>query len=323
MLARYDDGMRRPFFVFALAFAGLGLALAQESSPPAQPAKPPKLAKPLKAALETIKAADIQKHVDYLASDELEGRFANSLGARAAAVYVEKHFSAAGLEPLGEGSTFAQPLAKGDLAPNVVGLCRGSGAGFVLITAHYDHLAPRKKGEDRIYNGADDNASGTAALLEIAEALSKLDERPSSSIVLVAFNGEEVGLVGSRHFVAHPPFPLAEIRGVVNLDMISRGQENVIFCEGEARAPLLAAALRRANEFVGLEIRWNEHPAWLRQSDQYAFLEKSVPALYLGVEDHEDYHETSDHADKILAGLAEKVTRLAFLAALDAASEER
>jgi Zn-dependent M28 family amino/carboxypeptidase len=272
------------------------------------------------AALASIRAEDIRAHVTFLASDELAGRSAKSREARRAAAWIAQRFGAAGLEPLGDEGTFLRALADAALSPNVAGILRGSGPGYVLVTAHYDHLAPRKKGEDRIFNGADDNASGTAALVEIAEALEKLT-RPRASIVLVAFTGEELGLRGSRDFVERPPFPLAEVRGVVNLDMISRGEPNLVFCEGEPQAPRLAAAARKANETVGLEIRWNEHPEWLAQSDQWSFLKKDVPALYFGVEDHEDYHRVSDTADKILAPLAEKVTRLAFLIALDVAGE--
>ncbi len=305
-------GMRRARLAGLLLLAGLPSAAApQEDGAARSPC----------AALASIRAADIRAHVDFLASDELAGRAAKSPEARRAAAYVEERFRAAGLEPLGDHRTFLQAVEAEALSPNVVGGFRGREKGFVLVTAHYDHLPQKKKGNDRIYNGADDNASGTAALLEIAEALAKLEERPSASIVLVAFTGEELGFRGSRAFVEHPPFPLAEIRGLVNLDMISRGKENLIFCEGEAKAPRLARAARRANEVVGLEIRWNEHTDWLAQSDQWPFLEKGVPALYFGVEDHEDYHRPSDTADKILAPLAEKVTRLAFLLALDVARE--
>jgi hypothetical protein len=298
------------------------LALALLASLPARRADLPREALAgVKAALESIRAEDIRADVAFLASDELAGRSARSPEGRRAAHWIAERFQGAGLEPLGDAGTWLQAVENDALAPNVVAILRGDGPGYVLLGAHYDHLPPRKKGDDRIYNGADDNASGTAALLEIAEALGKLAERPRASVVLVAFTGEELGLRGSRAFVEHPPLPFSELRGVVNLDMISRGQENLIFCEGESKAPRLAAAARKANENVGLEIRWNVHPEWLRQSDHWPFLQKDVPALYFGVEDHDDYHRPSDTADKILAPLAEKVTRLVFLLALDVASE--
>ena len=234
-----------------------------------------------------------------------------------AAEYVRRHFAAAGLEPVGE--SFFHDVAD-DLAPNVVAQRRGTGRGYVLFTAHYDHLAPRAdaaEGEDAIYNGADDNASGVAAILELADAFAALDPPPAATMVLVAFTAEEIGLRGSKHFAAHPPFPLGEVRAVINLDMISRGDENRIFCEGAGRFPLLAAAVGRANEVVGLEVRHDEHPEWSGASDHAPFLEKGVPALYFGVEDHEDYHRVTDHADKVLPRLIERVARLVFLTGLE------
>ncbi|MEW6071389.1 MAG: M28 family peptidase [Planctomycetota bacterium] len=143
---------------------------------------------------------------------------------------------------------------------------------------------------------------------------------PPATLVAVAFTGEEIGLVGSRFFVAHPPIPLEEIRGVFNLDMVSRGEPNLVFCEGGPSAPELRAAVERANDRVGLDIRFDAHPEWLHASDHGPFLDVGVPALYLGVEDHADYHRVTDHADRILPELAARVARLAFLAALDLAS---
>jgi hypothetical protein len=297
------------------------LALASACAAPVAGSRPESLdagAGTRSEALDTIRAEDVQRHVDYLASDELGGRWSPSPEARLAADYVAAAFAAAGLEPLGDDGTWFQSIDD-RLAPNVVGIERGTGPGYVLVTAHYDHLRPRGAGEDRIFNGADDNASGTAAVLEIAEAFGRLERATTASVVFVAFTAEEMGLRGSRFFVQHPPFGLDEIVGVVNLDMVSRGEENLIFCEGGPDAPELLAAAERANAVVGLEIRHDRHPEWLRQSDQWPFLQAGVRALYFGVEDHPDYHRVSDHADRILPVLTERVARLVFLILLDVA----
>jgi len=261
-----------------------------------------------------ILAADIQAHVDYLASDEMAGRGARTPEARVAADYIAAQLAGSGVEPLGDDETWFQTVDE-ELAPNVVGIVRGQEPGFVVISAHYDHLPPLESGDDRIFNGADDNASGVAAVLEVGAALGALETPPRRSIVLVAFTAEELGLRGAYHFVANPPLPLDELLGNLNMDMISRGEENLLFCEAGKGAEALLEAVRRANETVGLDIRYGEHPRWIRQSDQYAFVRAGHPALYFGVEDHVDYHKVSDHADKILPGLAASVAQLVYLTA--------
>jgi len=258
-------------------------------------------------------------HVEHLASDELQGRAAGAPSGREAAGYVADRFADFGMESFGEG--YFLPLADEKLSPNVVAFVRGRGPGFYLVSAHYDHLGVRGGGEDNVFNGADDNASGTAAVIELARAFSACAHELETSVVFVAFSAEELGLRGSRHFVAHPPFPLAELRGVVNMDMIGRGEDDLVFCEGADKAPELEAALREANARVGLRIRCGEHPEWIRASDHYPFMQAGIPAIYLGVEDHPDYHQASDHADKLLPLLIESVTRVVFGAIYELATE--
>ncbi len=264
-------------------------------------------------ALASIRAADVQAHVDYLASDALEGRPADGEGALVAADYLAAHFERFGLRPLGDDGTYFRSIEEEGIAPNVVAVLPGTGPDYFLITAHYDHLPPRESGEDRIYNGADDNASGTAAVLELAEAFALLKPQPRASVVFVCFTAEEMGLRGSRHFTEHPPFPLERILGVINLDMISRGRENLIFCEDGGTADWLKSLAEGCNDAVGVEIRFDKHPEWIPASDHYPFMQAGVPTLYFGVEDHEDYHRVTDHADRILPELAKRVARLTFL----------
>lgn len=196
-----------------------------------------------------------------------------------------------------------------------------------MISAHYDHLPPLKRGGDRIFNGADDNASGTAAVLELARyfaARARAGERPGPTLLFAAFTGEELGLLGSRAFVRSPPVEREHLWADLNLDMVSRGREDLIFCEPGEGADFLLAAVRSANAMLGeLELRVGEHPEWLVQSDQDSFLRAGIPALYFGVEDHEDYHRVTDSAEKVLPELIARVARLVArtVGELDAGSE--
>ena len=299
--------------------AVLVLALQEEADKPEALLPIPEEWAPV---LESIAAEDLQRHVNYLASDELQGRHYRSEGARKAAAYIAKRFEEAGLEPAfvdAEGvSSFFQPLEDPEISPNVAALRPGTGEGTYCLTAHYDHLAPRAKGEDRIYNGADDNASGVSALLEIARALDLLENPLESSLLLVAFTGEEVNLCGAAYFVKHPPLALESFHGVLNMDMISRGREDLLFVETWGKAPLLEASVRQANRSIGLDLQFDRHAGWLVQGDHFLFVRKGVPTVYFGVEDHEDYHKVSDHADRILAPLLERTARLALLTVLHA-----
>jgi len=250
----------------------------------------------------------------------LQGRHYRSLEGRKAAKYIAEKWKLAGLTPLPTKNSMYLPTDDVRDAPNVAAMHKGTGNTYVVLTAHYDHLKPRRSGKDKIYNGADDNASGVAALLAIANALEILQTPLQSSIVLVAFTGEEAGLVGSEHFASNPPIPLHNIRGLINLDMISRGEPNTIFLEGAPSAPRINLAITKANKQIGLEIVRNAHPDWLYRSDQAPFLERGVPAVFFSVEDHEDYHRVTDHTDKIIPELAAKTAQLAYLAAIDLAN---
>ena len=269
--------------------------------------------------VQTITANNILADVKWLASDEMQGRHYLSDEARHAAKYIATKWKDAGLVPLPNETSMYLPTDDFRVSPNVAAMLRGTQESYILITAHYDHLKPRKFGEDKIFNGADDNASGTAALIAIAKALGELQVKPAASIVLVAFTGEEAGFIGSEHFVRSAPIPMRTIQAVINLDMISRGESNTIFLEGAPDAPRISRAIANANNEIGLTIIRDTHPDWLYRSDQAPFLEVGVPAVFLSVEDHEDYHQVTDHTDKIIPELATKTAQLVFLAAIDLA----
>ncbi|MCS7034544.1 MAG: M20/M25/M40 family metallo-hydrolase [Phycisphaerae bacterium] len=273
-----------------------------------------------------ISAERLMADIAFLSDDAFAGRDARSDEARRAAEFIANRFRAAGLSPLEGASGFFHCVSDPSMAPNVIATRPGRGRDFVIVSAHYDHLgvdtSPTTR-PDRIFNGADDNASGVAAILAIAEALQAADPPLDASIVFIAFTGEEQGLRGSRMVAGKPPFPLQRVRGMFNLDMIGRGEEDLIFIDGGRQADRLRAALRSANESgkLGLRLRFDEHPEWLDRSDQGPFIRRRVPAVLLSVEDHPDYHEVTDHADRILPRLVERVTRLVLLATIDLASD--
>jgi len=294
----------------------------------------------LRGALALVTPEAMQALVDELASDAMNGRYYLSDDGHRAARFVASEFEKAGLTPGVDGSWFqplsdenapgratpdARPRARPDAAeagpspsPNVMGVRRGVSSRHVLLTAHYDHLKPAASGDDRIFNGADDNAAGVAALILVARGLAALEEPPPFTIGFIAFTGEEYGLVGSKHYVGHPVLPLRELVAVINADMIARGEPDLLYVEGGRQWPWLARAVREANAIdgIGLDLHYDEHPRWLYMSDQGPFVYRRIPSLYLGVEFHPDTHKVTDEADRILPGLASRTARLLLATAV-------
>jgi hypothetical protein len=219
---------------------------------------------------------------------------------------------------------------------NVLGLLRGSDPAlketYVLITAHYDHLAPRPVGGgDRIYNGANDDGSGTVAVIELASALAALPERPRRSVLFMTFFGEERGLLGSRHYSRNPVFPIEQTVAHLNLEQIGRTDSS----EGPqiGRASLtgfdysdVGTTLRTAGELTGIEIYKHERNSdtYFARSDNRAFADLGVPAHTLSVAFlYPDYHSVGDHWEKIDYGNMARVTRAVGLGLLMIANEAR
>lgn len=277
--------------------------------------------KPVDVICAAITADSIRTAVTELSSDEMGGRYYRSPFAEKAAKWIESRFDALALAHGATKDSYRQAIDKNvESAPNLIATLAGTGNGYIIVSAHYDHLRPKRTGEDKIHNGADDNASGVCGMLAVARAMKDLAAKgagPSCTILFVAFNGEEAGLLGSRAFVKSPTVPLAEIRAVFNMDMISRGRAHEIFIDGGPVGAAVVDALKVANETIGMKLRLNEHPDWLDRSDQGPFLAKNVPAVLFSVEDHEDYHKVSDEVSKIDAALAAETAQLVALAALE------
>jgi Peptidase family M28/PA domain len=219
---------------------------------------------------------------------------------------------------------------------NVLGLIEGSDSRLrrevLIVGAHYDH-----DGESggQIWPGADDNASGTSGVLELAEAFGTGSMVPARSILLCAFAGEEKGEIGSQHYADHPAIPIDRTVAMLQMDMIGRNEEhpanhdlhldreiasqnaNSVNLVGSIFSLDLRRIMEEANRGIGLELkfRYDDTPEnLLRRSDQWAFLQKGVPALFIHTGEHPDYHRPSDTADKINYPKMEKIVRLVFVA---------
>ena len=234
---------------------------------------------------------------------------------------------------------------------NVVALLEGSDARlrdeWVIVSAHFDH-----DGADatQILNGADDNGSGTVALLEIADAYAlaaKAGRRPRRSVLFAAWNSEERGLLGAWAYTEQPLAPLVRIKAVLNMDMVGRNEEvplgggarfngldvqtaesnaNAVNVMGYARVPGLAAQIERSNRTIGLELKQrydNNSSQLVRRSDQWPFLQSGVPALGFMTGLHPDYHTRYDRPEKINYAKLEKIARLIHQASWDVANAEK
>ncbi|WLI89028.1 M28 family peptidase [Massilia sp. R2A-15] len=274
-----------------------------------------------------ISADTMRTHLTYLASDELGGRGTPSPGLDLAADYIAAQFRRAGLEPLGDDGYFQtadwnlinprrhkNPPAP-DAAPvkvrNVVGILRGSDPvlrdTYILVTAHYDHLGTRPGSGDQIYNGANDDGSGTVSVIELASAFAAQPVRPKRSIVFMTVFGEEHGMVGSRYYGAHPLVPVERTVAGINLEQVGRTDDD----EGEQKLSAgvtgfdfseVGAILRQAGEQTGIRI-W-KHPVnsdrYFALSDNQALANHGIPSHTVSVAySYPDYHRATDHADKI------------------------
>ncbi len=199
---------------------------------------------------------------------------------------------------------------------NVVGYLPGSDPALrgqvVVLGAHYDHVGTRD--DTIVYNGSDDNASGTSGLLEIIQAFALNKLRPRRSLLFIAFAGEEKGLFGSRYYVSHPLFPIDSTVAMINLDMISRNDTNQVGVAGSTVSPELYSLVLEANRHVGMEIT-KEADRFFRQSDHYSFYREDIPVLFFNTLEHADLHKPTDDVDKAIPPKMERVARLVFLTA--------
>src|SRR2546421_8450443 len=258
-------------------------------------------------ASKIVNADQLLEDVRTLSADDMEGRGAGTPGGARARAYIIRRFDESGLKPL--WPSYEQPFdlgaggdAKARKGVNVVGYLQGRNhpERFIVVTAHYDHLGIRN---GQIYNGADDNASGVAALLELAAHFSR--ERPDNSIIFAALDAEEIGLVGALALVKQLQTEKRDVALNFNLDMVSHSDRGELYVAGAYRTPSLrpyleqVAARASVKLILGHDRPDEGHDDWTNQSDQYAFHKAGIPWVYFGVEDHKDYHKPTDDFDTI------------------------
>lgn len=256
--------------------------------------------------------APILAPVRVLADDAYGGRMAGTAGERCAGDYIAARFAAIGLEPAGTDGYFQDvplasilnPHAVGATGRNVLALLPGSDPSLrdeiVVIGAHYDHLGhggsgSLTPGDSSIHNGADDNASGVAAMLAAAVRLAS--EPPSRSILFMAFTGEESGLLGSAHWVSAPTRSLADVRAMLNMDMVGRLEDGPLIVYGTGTAEEWPAILDDAGAAVGIDLTYQSEG--YGPSDHTSFYSHDIPVLHFFSNTHADYHKPSDDWQKI------------------------
>ncbi|MCL2028112.1 MAG: M20/M25/M40 family metallo-hydrolase [Bacteroidales bacterium] len=282
--------------------------------------------------LVTIDSADIEKHIRFLASDELEGRLADSEGERKAANYILSHFQAiesellydegyqifpfnrwirvdsndvnAGIieeEIISRGSGIYYKTGALAHGTNVVAMIRGTknSEEYIVVGAHYDHLGTRGFGETKmVYYGADDNASGVAVLIESAKFIAK--KKPERNVIFVAFSAEERGMHGSKYFVQNPPVPKENIVAMINIDMVGH-LDSVLIVAGVHTAVEFDALISETETGSGFQVEYN---SWgFRLSDHYSFYVERIPVLWFrtftDTKQVKHYHRLSDTPDLI------------------------
>jgi hypothetical protein len=268
-------------------------------------------------ALESITDRRLGEFVDYVAHDAFEGRLAGSRGARAVAEFLAGQLKHLKLTPAGSGGDYMQPFGSG--YRNVLGLLEGRDSTLkdqvIVVGGHYDHVGYGSSRTSRgpvgyIHNGADDNASGTSAVLKLAEAFSLLDERPKRSILFAFWDAEEIGLLGAKHWLSQPTIRLDRVRLAVDIDMIGRLRDDRLMVFGTRTTYGLRRLLSEESDEsnLRLDFSWTIKP----NGDHYPFFSHNIPVLLFHTGEHEDYHRPSDKADRINRVGMQRVTRLAF-----------
>ncbi|WP_347174519.1 M28 family metallopeptidase [Polaribacter uvawellassae] len=295
----------------------------------------------------TITEKDLAKHLFIYASDEFEGRETGEPGQKKAAAYLKNFYVEQGIaSPLG-GNDYYQEVPASFLnsgrarglkdSENVVAYIKGSEKPdeIIVISAHLDHEGIKG---GKIYNGADDDGSGTVALLEIAEAFQKAvkdGKRPKRSVLFLHVTGEEKGLLGSKFYVENPIFPIANTVVNLNIDMVGRIDDrhkdnpNFVYLIGADKLSTelhdLSEAMNAKYTNISLDYKYNDENdpnRFYYRSDHYNFAKYNVPIIFYFNGTHEDYHQHTDTPDKINYDLLENRSRLVFHTAWEIANRE-
>ena len=260
----------------------------------------------------------MQEDVAFLASDSLKGRETGTANEMMAAGYLVYRFEGIGLTPAGNAGTWFQTFTfkpKKDphreivyveasdstiTGTNVIGFIDNKAENTVVLGAHYDHLGmggegSLYRGEAAVHNGADDNASGVAVLLQLAKKLKDSDLKGNNYLIM-AFSGEEIGLLGSNYFSKNPTIPLEDVTYMINMDMVGRLRETKeLSVSGTRTAPVWTQVLNAHNPGFKLVLK----ESGVGPSDHTSFYLQDIPVLHFFTGQHEDYHKPSDDADRL------------------------
>jgi hypothetical protein len=286
--------------------------------------------------IQSIHPARMREALTYLASDELEGRLAGFPGNDKATEFIAARYAAAGLTPVGDRgadgrATYYQHFdtPHGTRTRNTVGVLEGTDPElkkeFLVVGAHHDHVGrlgqrgPGKIGRpvegDEIWNGADDNGSGTTTVLSIVRAFAASGLRLRRSVLFMTYSAEEWGLLGSKHYVEHPIFPLDTVAAMLNLDMVGRGsldRPTGVGGMATAKGDIFREAVTRAAEAADIRVALED--SYGLGSDMASFGARRVPVLSFSENGPcPDYHRVTDHADKIEYEYMARIGRMVFL----------
>jgi hypothetical protein len=276
-------------------------------------------------ATNSITAAELRDHVATLADDTFEGRLVGTRGGYAAAQYILKCVNPSGLTPAGHDGAFCACDQGGR---SILLLWPGHDPElkdqYIVVGAHYDHVGDGRKGHasgpiGKIYNGADDNASGVAALLEVIEALAEGRVSTRRSILFAFWDGEEMGMLGSNAWFRRPTVPSDAIRLAFNIDMIGRLRDDRL----EVLGTRTGYGLRRllagpADRSLWLDFSWDMQA----NSDHWPFVQHNIPVVMLHTGLHDDYHRPGDDSEKINVAGLEKVSRFLLASVVEAANSD-
>ena len=251
---------------------------------------------------EDITVEESRKTLSYLASDKMEGRKPGNPGNFIAVSFIKKEFESYGLETHLQKFTYTFRWRVGLIrwrtveieTMNVIGVLKGTSDKHVVIGAHMDHLGV--DGDGDAYNGADDNASGTTAILELAEAFGKSKTKPKDTIVFIAFNAEELGLLGSKHYVSDPLLPLDDCKLMINLDMVGRLRGTTVTAQGGNLSRSVTQLVDKLDDDYPFDVNIT---AAGNRSDHAPFNWNGVPVLFFHTGTHPQYHRTTDDSDLI------------------------
>ena len=266
---------------------------------------------------QNINESNLKKHIYFLASDKLEGRGTAADGGKKAAAYIAKNFKKIGLQPF--NNSYLKPFkykkntnphdtstaeVKEKTAENVVGFLDNKAPYTIVIGAHYDHLG---LGQDhnsldanpdgKIHNGADDNASGTAGVMELASYFCSNKITEPYNFLFICFSGEELGLIGSKKWCDNPDLDLTKINYMINMDMIGRLNDSTkkLIVYGVGTSPSFVPLI----DSISTKFSIKKDSSGIGPSDQTSFYLKDIPVLHFFTGQHSDYHKPSDDADKI------------------------